>query len=664
MRLGDGTGGRWTRRRRPVPQAQAPRGDRRPAARRGHPVHGRRRAVPVRDAGDPRPRAAPARDRRPARRRRARPDDDRRAVAARRARDPPASPGWRSFDRAPPASRRSTTIVDSGRVEVDQVGETAERRTPSPPPTVDADAGARGRSCASSSARIDELNPQTLREGPHTILERYLERTGQRARPDRRRHARGEADGRQHRELPALRGRLAGGATRTGTLAGFVDYLDAYQGAGGELPTSVELTEDVEGVRLMTLYQAKGLEFPIVFVPQLLDGRVADARGLERATSRGSCCARRSRGRHPHRGGAPAAVRGDDPGAGRLILTTHGGPGGGEGAVAVRRRAARGGRAEVDGRSTARTRGRRPTTLPTRPTRPRSRRWRWPGGSCRCRPRASGGWRCACGRASWSGSWKATDADRPGGGRRARRPSRPSWPTSGERAARRRRRGARRGPRPADLPRRSRSTAAPGANLLEVAPLPAHVQLLALDTYEACPLQYAFSYVYRIPPPDPPVGAFTFGSTAHAAFEAFTKERRERAGARRAAADPRGPRARSSATRWVPTGFGDRTTEEGYQRRVATLLDNFWRARSAASARRSHEELDFELTLEPGDGAPPVVIRGSIDRIDRLPSGGIEVIDYKTGKHERRRRASTRASSCRSTRWPAATPSASARRSG
>ena len=56
-----------------------------------------------------------------------------------------------------------------------------------------------------------------------------------------------------------------------GTLAGFVDYLDAYQAAGGELPTSVELTEDVEGVRLMTLYQAKGLEFRYVFIPGLLD---------------------------------------------------------------------------------------------------------------------------------------------------------------------------------------------------------------------------------------------------------------------------------------------------------------------------------------------------------------------------------------------------------
>ena len=43
------------------------------------------------------------------------------------------------------------------------------------------------------------------------------------------------------------------------------------------------------------------------------------------------------------------------------------------------------------------------------------------------------------------------------------------------------------------------------------------------------------------------------------------------------------------------------------------------------------EEQSFELVLEPDDGSAPVKVHGGIDRIDRLPSGGIEVIDYKTG---------------------------------
>src|SRR3989304_701068 len=53
------------------------------------------------------------------------------------------------------------------------------------------------------------------------------------------------------------------------------------------------------------------------------------------------------------------------------------------------------------------------------------------------------------------------------------------------------------------------------------------------------------------------------------------------------------------------------------------------RARRAAVLR---EELPFELILEPGDGSPAVTVVGSIDRIDRLLSGGIEGIDYKTGR--------------------------------
>ena len=163
-----------------------------------------------------------------------------------------------------------------------------------------------------------------------------------------------------------------------------------------------------------------------------------------------------------------------------------------------------------------------------------------------------------------------------------------------------------------------------GANLLRVAPLPGHHSYSSLDTYDRCPLRYAFRYVYRIPEPDRPAPALAFGSIAHAAFEAFTRDRRERA----ARGDPPPTREdleREFRARWTPSDFGDHTAEEGYQRKVANLLDNFWQGEVSSLSEALSEELDFELTIDPGDGSAPVVINGQIDRIDRLPSGGIEV---------------------------------------
>ncbi len=170
-----------------------------------------------------------------------------------------------------------------------------------------------------------------------------------------------------------------------------------------------------------------------------------------------------------------------------------------------------------------------------------------------------------------------------------------------------------------------------GANLLRVASLPPRFSYSAFSTYDTCGLRYAFQYLYQIPPPERPVAAFAFGTTAHAAFEAFTKERRDRA----ARGDPPPTREdleREFRTRWTPTAFGDRPTEERYQRRVNTLLDNFWDGEVSSLGEAIFEELPFELTLEPADGGPPIVVYGVIDRIDRLPSGAVEVVDYKTGR--------------------------------
>jgi DNA helicase-2/ATP-dependent DNA helicase PcrA len=171
---------------------------------------------------------------------------------------------------------------------------------------------------------------------------------------------------------------------------------------------------------------------------------------------------------------------------------------------------------------------------------------------------------------------------------------------------------------------------AAGGNLLEVLPLPVGFSYSQFSTYEVCPLRYAFANVYKIPS-SKTVAAFSFGTSAHAAFEAFTKDRRERL-ARGDAPPTRTDLARLFESEWPAGKFGDQTTEETYKRRVGTLLDNFYEGELAGIGEALHEELDFTLTIEPDDGSPPFVIGGQIDRIDRLPSGGIEVIDYKTGR--------------------------------
>ena len=101
--------------------------------------------------------------------------------------------------------------------------------------------------------------------------------------------------------------------------------------------------------------------------------------------------------------------------------------------------------------------------------------------------------------------------------------------------------------------------------------------------------------VYRIPS-SRTSGAMTFGSTAHRAFEAFTRERRERA----AQGEPPPTRVdleRLFQAEWRPGEFEERTSEEGYRRRVATLLDNFYDGELASLGEALMGETDFELVI-------------------------------------------------------------------
>ena len=392
-------------------------------------------------------------------------------------------------------------------------------------------------------------------------------------------------------------------------------------------------------MRLMTLYQAKGLEFPIVFVPSLLDGEWPVREGgdglFPRELLREAVPAGDIHTDEERRLLYVAMTRAQE----RLILTTHGGRGGAEGGVAVRRGDPRrgGGRGPGDRpdgaggargharerlRARARPVGRAPTS---------SARSRPSGASCRCRPPANAGSRCACGRASSSGSW--------------RRPT-PSDPET----------AAARDGLEAELATLARSAATTADEARAQGLDPLTFRTIALDygrrrepapgraaaarptatrrcgRTTTCPLQYAFSYVYRMPPREEPVAAFTFGSTAHAAFEAFTKERRERA----ARGEP--PPTREDLEAAFRAQLDpDRLRRQGHRGGLPAarrdpprqLLDRRGQQPVRGALRGAR------LRADPGartTARPPVVITGQIDRIDRLPSGGIEVLDYKTGR--------------------------------
>ncbi len=83
---------------------------------------------------------------------------------------------------------------------------------------------------------------------------------------------------------------------------------------------------------------------------------------------------------------------------------------------------------------------------------------------------------------------------------------------------------------------------------------------------------------------------------------------------------------------WRPTAYVDSMAAEHYRTRSEPALRRFYEREVSTLSRAADFEVGFTLELDPRDGAEPVRFTGFIDRIDRLPDGSIEIIDYKTGR--------------------------------
>jgi DNA helicase-2/ATP-dependent DNA helicase PcrA len=137
-----------------------------------------------------------------------------------------------------------------------------------------------------------------------------------------------------------------------------------------------------------------------------------------------------------------------------------------------------------------------------------------------------------------------------------------------------------------------------------------------IDTYRACPLRYKFARVFRIP--QEPTVHQRFGIVVHQVLERF-----------HAGEEELGPLADLLAlldVAWRRGGFGDSEEERQLRGKAAAALARYHERAQTDPGRPVWFERQFTFKLGPH------LLRGRVDRVDRLPGGEYELIDYKTGR--------------------------------
>jgi DNA helicase-2/ATP-dependent DNA helicase PcrA len=135
-----------------------------------------------------------------------------------------------------------------------------------------------------------------------------------------------------------------------------------------------------------------------------------------------------------------------------------------------------------------------------------------------------------------------------------------------------------------------------------------------IDTYRTCPLKYKFARVFRIP--QEPTLHQRFGILVHQVLERFH--------AREAASLPELLGLLDAG--WRRGGFGDSEEERQLRGKASASLTRYHERFQSEEAKPVWFERSFTFKLGRH------VLRGRVDRVDQLPGGEYELIDYKTGR--------------------------------
>lgn len=170
----------------------------------------------------------------------------------------------------------------------------------------------------------------------------------------------------------------------------------------------------------------------------------------------------------------------------------------------------------------------------------------------------------------------------------------------------------------------------------------------SVRAYLECPLRWKYLYVDRLP--EAPRSYFSFGRTIHSVLEEAVRPlvvpvaRRTPSGtSQRTLEDFPGTRAPTAGPEpkpvgetaavlemyrraWVSDGYTSPEEESRYKQLGEEILTGYWESLRADPPTPVAIEEHLQASWE---GIP---VHGYIDRVDRTPDGGLDVVDYKTSR--------------------------------